>query len=447
MEQRPYQKQGTEFLLNAERAILADEPGLGKTNQMLLASRGRTLVVSPAILEDVWAEETDAWVDENTAQIYWVGYSSVCRRVSKEPGKPATHVTSEPRDWLDRDWDTIIFDEAHYLKNRSTHWTKALLGLAKRAGRVYQGTGTPLPNWGHEIYMTLRFLYPTDRRFTNYWKWIERWFQTWKPPYGGTDIRGLHRGVTWEEAAIEWGLPGRWLRRDDEALPDLPPMTYQTIRVAMNDPQARAYRSLKKDYLANLGDGREVIAWNDGSLQTKLMMASTGLATLDPERAVSFKEPGGGKLAAVRELMTDRTRPTILFCAFKATAESLGCLMRSMGRRVAVVSSAYSIEERKQAVRDFKDGKLDVLVGTVGTLSEGVTLTRADCCIFVERSPRPTTNHQARRRIRRFGQERPTLCIDLVTTDTVDEGLSKLLADKEQDSDLALTGIQVAAMI
>ena len=102
--------------------------------------------------------------------------------------------------------------------------------------------------------------------------------------------------------------------------------------------------------------------------------------------------------------------------------------------------------QRQQVVRDFKAGELDVVVGTVGTLREGVTLTRADTCIFVERSPRPFVNHQARGRVRRFGQTRPTLSIDLVTEDTVDEDLTGLLERKEKDTDLALTGFQLAAL-
>ena len=440
--QRPYQQAGTEFLLSAGRAVLADEPGLGKTNQLLLAARGRTLVVSPALLEDVWFDEHEMW-NPDRALCSWVSYSGVCRRVPPAPGKPASKVVPEARDWLDQTWDTIILDEAHNIKTRTTNWVKALHKLAAKCDRLYLATGTPLPNWGHEIFMFLRFLYPGDRRFTNYWNWINEWFRTWNPPWGGTDIKGLQRGLTWEEVAQEWGLPGRWLRREiDTVLPDLPPMTYQTIHLEMNPKQAAVYKRLKKDYLATLPDtGTEKVAWHDGSQHSMLLQCSTGLETLEPGNH------GSAKLDAVRELVRERTRPTLLFCAFRNTAEALGDAMREMGRETGVISSSYSLSDRKQTVRDFRDGKLDILVGTVGTISEGLNLTRADCCIFVERSPRPTTNDQARRRIRRFGQERPTLCIDLVTSKTVDDGLSRLIAEKKQDSELALTGIQLAALV
>ena len=436
-KQRPYQIAGSEFLRSAGRAILADEPGLGKTNQLLKAAEGRTLVLSPAALSDVWSEEIETWAPD--ADITWTSYSSLVQRVEDKKGRK-TIATPNLRPEYGGRWDTVICDEAHYLKNRGTNWTKAM--VKANTDRLYLATGTPLPNWGHEIFSFLRLLHPKDRRFTNYWNWVNEWFRTWNPPWGGTEIRGLQRGVTWDEAAEAWGLPGRWLRREmDEVLPDLPPMTMQTILVKMTPKQATVYNKLKKDYTAVLPDtGNELVLWDGGGLHTKLLQASTGLGTLE------LGNKGSGKLDAVKELLMERTRPTILFCAFKNTAESLVELVQGMGRSYGVVSSAYSMADRKGAIAAFRGGKTEVMIGTVGTLSEGVTLTQADTCIFVERSPRPITNEQARRRIRRFGQERPTLSIDLVTEGTVDDGLSQLLAKKVEDRDLALTGFQLAAL-
>lgn len=444
MKQRPYQALGTQFLVDTGRAVLADDPGIGKTNQCLLAARGRTLVLSPAMLSDVWDQEITDWESQLDvdAEFSWMSYSGLCKRVSPEPGKPASKVVPFPRDGLLTKWDTIICDEAHYLKNRGTNWTKVVATKLK-SDRLYLATGTPMPNWGHEIFMFLRLLHPGDKRFTNYWAWINEWFNTWKPPWGGTQIRGLHRGVTWEEAAQEWGLTGRWLRREmDDVLSDLPPMVEQTIKVQMSPAQARVYKGLKEDYSATLPiSGEEMVVWNDGAKHAKLLQCSTGLESL------AEGETGSAKLTALEELMKERTRPTLIFCIYKASAEAAAKRLMKQGHSVGVVSSAYSMEDRKATVRAFQAGDLDVIVGTIGTLSEGVTLTQADTCVFLERSPRPVSNFQARRRIRRFGQERPTLAIDLVTEDSVDEKLSKLLAEKETDQNLALTGFQLAQLL
>jgi SNF2 family DNA or RNA helicase len=440
--QRTYQSQGSQFLREAGRAILADEPGLGKTNQALLAAHGRTLVISPAMLRNVWRDEIELWAPDIDS-IEWTSYSGVCRRTADTKGRN-TVVTPVPRSTMQGRYDVVVCDESHYLKNRGTNWTKAIGKI--KTDNLYLLTGTPLPNWGHEIYTTLKMLYPGDRRFTNYWRWIDEWFRTWKPPWGGTQVQGLQRGVSWEEAAQEWGLPGRWLRREiDDVLPDLPPMTRQTIAVEMTASQRKAYEQLKTDYVATLEDSNEVIAWSDGAKHTKLLQLATGVSTLDPK--ADKRQQGSGKLQMVEELMRERTSPTILFCAFINTANALAELMRAHGRSCGLVHSKRSMAERLQDIEEFSHGKIDVLIGTVGTLSEGHTLTRADTCVFVERSPRPITNAQARRRIHRFGQDRPTLSIDLVTEGTVDEGLSQLLDAKEADQSLALTGFQLASML
>lgn len=439
-EQRPYQVAGTEFLLKQGRAILADEAGVGKTNQLLRAARGRTLIVSPAVLRDVWSEEAAIWQPD--AELEWSSYTGMCKRVPKEPGKPKAVVIPAVRDHLNQRWDTIIYDEAHYLKNKKGNWAKVAEKL--KCDRLYLATGTPMPNWSHEIFMLLRLVYPGDKRFTNYQRWLGEYFRVWNPPWGGkyhVEVRGLHKGLTWDEVAREWGIDVRWLRRAlDDVLPDLPPMTTQTIRLQMVPKQAKVYSHLQDDWLAVLPDtGTEVVSWNDGGIYQKMLQCSAGLPTLD------LGETGSCKLDAVKELMAEREHPTILFCAYTNTVEAVAEAIKRKDRNIGKVSSRYSTNARLETVRQFRTGELDTLVGTVGTMSEGITLTRADTCIFVERSPRPATNAQARRRIRRFGQDRPTLAIDLVTEDTVDESLLRLLADKSEDTDSAITGFQLAA--
>lgn len=444
--QRPYQQRGSEFLLNAGRAILADEAGCGKTNQLLLAARGRTLILSPAGLADVWREAIEMWGDQldPSVELAWMSYSGICKRVPKDPGKSAAMVVPAPRSGMDLEWDTVIADEAHYLKGRNTNWTKVVRKL--KSERMYLGTGTPLPNWAHEIFTILRFLYPGDQRFSNYQRWLGNYFKMWKPPWGGkytVEVEGLHRGITWEQAAQEWGLPGRWLRRLlDDVLPELPPMTRQVVKTRMTGQQATAYRQLHKEWMTILPEtGEEIVSWDSGGIYSKMLQCSTGLFTLHPG-----EKSGSAKLQLLRDLMAERHHPTIVFCAFRNTADGVGEQLAKDGKKVAVVSSSYSRQHRFDSVAAFKAGEVDTLVGTVGVLSEGITLNQADTCIFIERSPRPITNAQARQRIRRFGQTRPTLSIDLITEDTVDEALFELIERKETQTDLALTGIQLAAL-
>jgi SNF2 family DNA or RNA helicase len=434
MEQKPFQKLGTEFLLTQGRAILGDDPGLGKTNQCLLAAQGRTLIIAPAMLRQVWFDEIEKWRPDLDAQV--ISYSLLCRRNGRR-------VLAYPRPEYDLPWDTLIADEAHYLKARDTKWTQAFHRLSLKVRRLYLATGTPIPNWAHEIYTLLLFTPPGDRRFSNYRRWLLSWFDTWNPPWGGLKILGLKRGVTWDDFARGNDLNHCFLRRTrEEVLPDLPPLTEQTLLVDMTPAQAKFYAKLKRDYLAWTESGARVSAWSAGGLHTKLAQASTGVEVLD------LQAPPGGKLLAVRDLFLDRKHvPMVLFTQFRATARQVEQLAEAEGRRCARIDGSMSMTYRQFAIKMFQTGQLDTLVGTIGTISEGLTLTAADTCVFVERSWRPSQNEQAMRRLHRIGQTRPVTVIHLVTHDTVDERMLKVLAKKDDQIVNLLTAAEFARLL
>src|ERR1044072_9002424 len=138
---RPYQQAGLDFLRANPRAFLADEMGLGKSAQMILASEGRTLIVAPAMVLDggTWRDEIAKWCPDRAPEITCVPYTSLVQREGRK-------ITRNARPEYRGPWDTVILDEAHYLKGRKTSWTVALRPILKRAGRVIYATGTPVPN-------------------------------------------------------------------------------------------------------------------------------------------------------------------------------------------------------------------------------------------------------------------------------------------------------------
>jgi SNF2 family DNA or RNA helicase len=449
----PHQVTGVEYLKRTPRALLADEPGLGKTAQALLAAEPPVLIVAPAMLAGTWANEVALWRPEWTKDDWtWVSYSSLCERVTSvaESG----HKTSKALDrakWQLRetDWHTIVYDEAHYLKSRKAKWTKAALGL--RSERVVMLTGTPIPNWSYELYVLLRILHGVkDPDYRSYWRFIETWFSWWNPPWGDgrqREISGLKGGVTWEDFAVGTGLDKLMLRRlRDDVLKDLPPLTEQTILVEMGAVQRKAYNDLKKDYYAWIEEaGVEVAAFSDGGLYVKLAKATTGIPVLLEQ---STLQTGSAKLDALKELLQEREgSPVVVFCHFRATAACCVDLGMCEGRKVGLIMGGIPQEERDEIVRAFQSGELDMLVGTLATLSEGVTLTKADTCIMVEHAWRPSQNEQAMRRLHRIGQKRPVTVIHLVTEKSLDQRILALLAAKQGQQIAALRAAEFASLL
>jgi SNF2 family DNA or RNA helicase len=416
--QRSYQAEGSAFLRQVERGVLADEPGLGKTNQAILAAEGRTLVVVPAVLLVNWQRELAEWRAPGQ-EFTLTTYSRLCKRGERNTVSPVLRP-----EWQGR-WDTVIFDECHALRNRQANWTKAALKL--KSERTYLLSGTPLAGWAWDVWPLLRLVNPGDDFARSFWRWADHWFKSWEPPYRkGRELTGLRDGFTWEDFAQGTGLADRWLRRTmDEVLTELPPLTREVLEVELQGEQAKAYRSLKKDLVAEVERGL-LVSWHSGDQFVKLAQLATGLGVAVPDYGVRQS----AKLEALGSLLQERTRPSLVFAHFRQSAQLAAETARGQGKTAGVLHGGVPLEERQRLVDSFQAGELDVLAGTFGVMAEGLTLTAADLVVFLERSPRLLYNFQAERRVQRFGQERPCLRVDLVARGTVDERLLERLAAK-----------------
>lgn len=441
-----YQDAGVQFLRAHGRAILGDDPGLGKSRQALLAAEGRCLVIAPAMILDagVWQHEHATWSPD--LDLRSVSYSSVAARQERK-------VLPRPKPEWAGPWDTVICDEAHYLKGRKTNWTEAVSRI--NTERLYLLTGTAIPNWAHEIYMLLRLCHPGDRRFSSYWRWIAQWFHINQVSRRGHMVREigglLACGPACDqlEGCEHWvefqrqNLADCFLRRvRDDVLADLPPLVEETLAVPMEPAQRKIYNQLKADFIAWTESGAELVAWSNAAQLVQLAKVCTGVEILDPT------SPSSGKLRLVRELLAERAgSPTLLVHHFQATGQALMAIADEMGLAPVAVNGRTSKLERKRAVDRFQAGEHGVLVGSIEAIKEGLTLTRADGVVFVEHSWRPSSNEQAMRRVHRIGQHRPVTVYHLVTKGTVDARMQRVLRAKTDQQVKALPVQRVAELV
>lgn len=432
------------------RTLLASEMGLGKSVQALMATEGRTLIISPAmsIHGHVWRDEVAKWCPERTGDIVAVPYTSLLDRNGRL-------VLEQVRKEYRGHWDSVILDEAHTIKSRKAKWTKPIEKLCREAGNVRMLTGTPIKNFAPELFTLLRVLRPEDAtgggELGSYWRWADKWFNVMETEIrikGGrviktTEVNGL-RGCSFAcedcehyEEFFDANL-GDLLRRHlrAEVLPDLPPLTTQVIECPMTRAQARAYVGLKREFVAEMPDGALKVAWSSAGKNTIIDRCATGLGVMDDGISVPLDRESG-KLDVLRSLLEARDRPTLVFGWFRQSVEAAAMVARDMGRTVAVIHGGTSPKARGAIVDDFQAGRIDVLVGSLATMAESLTLTAADCVIMLETSWQPSKNEQAVRRIHRMGQENACTLYDLVTPDTVDSAKRDLLRAKT-DAQMAL---------
>lgn len=493
---RPYQVDGVRFLRENPRAYLADDPGLGKSRQLVEASVGRTLIIAPAMILDsgTWRNEVNRWADDPSRFTY-VPYTSLCHRETTpgqflyeriaendtasitedqvldssgrllsgfmplldkkgnlKRGPSRSKVVPIPRPEYDQHWDTIICDEAQLLKGRKTTWVDALKILSKLADRLWMASGTPISNYAPELFPPLQLLYPElsgkGQKFGSYWRWAGGWFHIGASQWDenakvvGDLLRCAPECLerpAWDpcehyEAFFKANLGDRYIQRlRDDVLPDLPPLEMQTILTPMTKTQGVQYRKMKKDSLAYALDGNMMVAWSKGAAHVKLDKMATGLGIFTGGIEES------GKLDQLRYDLTERVYPTLVVAHYQDTVSACAEVARSLGKKVEQIDGRTSKGDRLKFVTDFQAGKLDVLVGSLETISEGLTLTAADLVIFVEHSWKPSRNQQALRRVHRLGQTRPVTAYDYVTPKSVDEGKRELLATKQDRTMRTLT--------
>lgn len=426
-----YQDDGIDWLrrLPGGRGLLADEPGLGKSRQLLLAAEGRTLVVAPAMVLDggVWDTEREKWAPE--LDLTQVSYTSLNAREKTGANASATRPLPSLRPEYAGHWDTVILDESHYIKGRKTSWTEAILKL--EADRVYCATGTPIPNWAYELFTHLQLLHPEEcaagKKYGSYWRWAKQWFDVGATRYSPMDV-----GDPLDDSDEGWerfrrdNLGDLFLqRRRDDVLKNLPPMTEQTLSLPMKPAQARLYRQLVKDFVAWTEDGDEIVAWSAGGLHAKLAKVCTAIESEVPDH-----KPCSNKLDALQERLRDQARPSLVTCQYKSSARACYDRARKVGRSPALIVGDSSSRDRREALEGYESGRYDVLCATIETVSEGLTLTHADTVHRVERSYRPFKNEQVVRRVHRIGQTRPVTVIDYESANSVDQRIRELTKTK-----------------
>lgn len=445
-----HQREGVEWIRQVKRGLLGDEPGLGKSRQAIEAfDGGRNLIIAPAMVINggTWHDELQKWAS-NPGSWTVLPYSGLNARAKTSKGGYAA--TSDLVEEARGHWDAVVLDEAHYVKGRNTYWTKTALQIGQNADHVLAMTGTPIPNWAHELFTLLQLAHPDQAQskpgrkveYGSYWGWINRWFHVELAHFGGQNNRVIGKLLACTAECylapptqpcehyrefMAQNLGPKFLRRLREDCLDLPPVTDQQVLTPMDGPQKKIYRDMKKHYMAEVGD-QEVLKWTDGARHVALDKISVSPWLLAPEG-----EPKGGKFEQLRFDLSSRSRPTLVLAHYRDVVDACVSVAKSVGASAAGVRGGMTGRQQGEAIQRFKDGKLDVLVGSLETVAEGLQLTVADMAIFVETSYKPYRNEQARQRVHRLGQTRPVTIRNYVTPDSVDARKRELLAEKTED--------------
>lgn len=451
-----YQRAGVEYMSNARHAILGDEPGLGKTAQTistlkLLHEAGEevfpVLVVCPNSLKKNWEKEFAIWWpeysqgisvidgsavarrkqlsgDEQVSVINWeavrlhssvAGYGSIRLKACAKCGGledprpdeeykaavPEAKCEKHARELNKKGFKTVIVDEAHRGKEPNAKQTRAVWSVMQSAEFRFMLTGTPIEEHIGDIWSLLHAIDPDA--FPVRSKFLDMFAETKLNFFGGFEILGLNP----QRAEVFHRILASYMRRTPKklALPQLPeklPIQYRYVQ--LKPAQAKQYKQMK-DGMLTLLDGDIPLTADSAVTQfARLRQFASATGSYDEKTGkIKLVDPSS-KIDDLIELMQDEGKPIVVAAESRQLLELAGKRLEAEKYKVGYITGAQTIDEREVAVRDFQQGKLDaVLVNGAG--AEGITLTRADTLVFIERFGSNTKNKQMEDRIHRIGAE------------------------------------------
>jgi SNF2 family DNA or RNA helicase len=406
---RQYQTFGGKFALTQNRVIIGDEMGLGKTLQAISAiahrsstGANRFLVVCPASVITNWMREVDARSELPIIKIHGEDHKASLQRWVESSGIGITtydtlksfELTEEQIAGLGV--DTVIVDEAHYIKNISTGRTRTIAKWLDRSPNVIFLTGTPLENRVDEFIALAKLL---DSKMGNE---LSRVAMAAGP-------ESFRRTV----API-------YLRRNtEEVLKELP----ELIEVV------------------------EYCTW-EGVDKQKYIDAVAAGNFMAMRRAAFSAQPNmvPSKLERLLELVEESFesgQKVIVFSYFRSIIEQV---MQALGERaIGPITGSVSSTQRQNIVDQFQNSSTPlVLVGQIQAAGTGLNIQAASVVILCEPQIKPSLEVQAIARAHRMGQVRKVQVHRLVLPESVDEQMLAMLARKQsefdsyaRDSDLA----------
>lgn len=420
MELRDYQVEAVNIMSREGRVVYADAPGTGKTATSLrwvTAVANRTLVVAPLSVLYHWQRQAETWapgrrvvvchgpaerrlnalqaVRDGSADTLVINYDNLDREISP---------------LIDTKFDTLVFDEAHRLKNRSAQVHKAAVKLTRRAERAAMVTGTPLLNSAEELWAILHLLWP--KVYTSFWRWADEHFEVHVEHYRMRPVRVIEGLKDGHAEILRTQLGDALIRRDIDL--GLPPIVETELAVELSKKERDAYDTMLQKFWMRVG-GEIVQAPNAVSKLVRLRQVASGTFEDMEEPSADLYRT---KIKAAADLLKDLApEQVVVFCAFKSTVYALA---EAVGGDV--YTGDQGAEGRADVVKRFTSGELQCIIGTHGALGEGVDgLQVAHNVILLDQDWTPARNEQAIARLHRSGQQNTVNVWRIVAKDTVDD--------------------------
>lgn len=452
---RPYQLAGYQWLCRLSElgfgACLADDMGLGKTVQVIAFLMTRPvgsihLVVCPTSVCTNWQREISRFAPtvavgkyESTSSLtqqlncLHATSGSAGSKVRRVLVLSYTQLSEGVSDLQNYPWDTVVVDEAQYIKNPKTRRAQAVIALS--AQRRIAVTGTPVENHLGDLWGIFRFLNPDllgkwSTFHTHFVKPIER------------DSDALKR-----DCLARIVRPYILRRRKSEVLKDLPPRTVLRHEVSFSDDETLRYAYLRRQIHDKL---RTPAGKKSNKLEVLAEITRLRRFCCHPRLIFPEAPDDSAKLRAliplVQELAENEHR-ALVFSQYVDFLAKVRERLDEHGIEYQYLDGSTNSNERSEQVDRFQNGKAPLFLISLKAGGVGLNLTAADYVIHLDPWWNPATTNQATDRAHRIGQTRPVTVYEFVARGTIEEDIIRLHESKQELADALLeTADQVGVL-
>ena len=336
-------------------------------------------------------------------------------------------------------WDMILVDEAHRLKNQKAQWTRNIKRL--KATNKHIMTGTGFVNNPAEMWSLLNFLNP--REFSSYWAFRNYYCDQWMDARGFRTIRGIlpYRVEEFRNLRKRLG-PRHTMAKVHRGIAK----PIETIHeVELNTTQRKMYNEIKTvlrtldqagstlsspNVLSQLNRLRQISVATPHVLGREFSQKQNRMVT-----DIELVEPSS-KLDEVMDILKELDDPeqkVVIFSNFKDPLKLLKVRLDKAHIGYVHMEERHSESERYRIWHDlFRKPEYQVFLSTLALGGESINLSCAQYLIFLDRSWSPKDMMQAIGRVYRPGQEHACEVIYVNARNTVDSYVRKKLENKEK---------------
>ena len=340
-------------------------------------------------------------------------------------------------EFLERRKVFMIVDESHGMKSPKGARAKTILKLAPKAYRRCILTGTVTPHSPLDLWTQLSFLDTSIIHGMDYFNFEKR-FAIKRKMGGMTYTRRAKNGKLIEKPLEKVGAfknQDEWKalmaphvsRLEKEQCLDLPPKVYRTHPFHLTDAEARVYRKMKNDMIAEIGDDM-ISTTHAMTLLLRLQQITCGFVTLDSGEIKTIDDKPS-RLEALKDWIEDAHGQGVIWTSFQFNQDQIA---EYLGNECTVYTGRTSPADRKAALDDFAAGRKRWFVSNPAAGGTGIDLRAARHVCYFNNSFNLGQRLQSEDRVHRIGQRFSIDYTDIAAYRTVDTKIIEALRERRE---------------